>query len=207
VLGVDLRLTAWNLPVEEAERRLAAGCHEIVARAGEWVYGEDEEDLAAQVLQQARGRRWKLATAESCTGGGVGMRLTEVPGSSEVYLGGLIAYDNQVKASGLGVPAGLFTAHGAVSEPVAVAMARGAAQHFGAELAIAVTGIAGPGGGTPEKPVGLVHLAAALQGEVQTRRLIFPGNRHEIRARAAQAALFLLYQGLARLKDAASLPT
>jgi competence/damage-inducible protein CinA-like protein len=196
VLGVDLRLTAWNRPPAEAEERLAAGVAELELRAGEWVYGTGEDDLAALVLAQARARGWTLATAESCTGGGIGVRLTDIPGSSDTYVGGVIAYDNRLKQTELGVPAALLEEHGAVSEPVARALALGAMARLRADLSIAVTGIAGPGGGTPEKPVGLVYVAAGVQGVVEARRLLFPGSRGEVRARAAQAGLFLLFRRL-----------
>jgi nicotinamide-nucleotide amidase len=197
-LGVDLRLTAWNLPAAEADARLAAGIREVAARAGEWIYGEDDIDLAWVVLNLARSRGFKLATAESCTGGSVGARITDVPGSSDVYLGGVIAYDNAVKESLLGVPPALLAEHGAVSEPVAAAMVRGVTRHLGAQLGIAVTGVAGPGGGTPEKPVGLAYIAVALGNEVVVNRAVFPGDRAEIRGRAAQAALNRLRQELER---------
>jgi nicotinamide-nucleotide amidase len=113
-----------------------------------------------------------------------------------VFVGGVIAYDNALKQDLLGVPEALLAEHGAVSEPVARAMAAGAASRFGVRGAVAVTGVAGPGGGSPEKPVGTVWLAAALSGEVVSRRSMFPGSRHEIRARAAQAALLLVYRSL-----------
>ena len=189
VMGVDLRLTAWNLPADEADQRLARGVGEIRARAAEWIYGEDDADLAAVVLDQARRRGWKIATAESCTGGGLGERLTNIPGSSEVFLGGVVAYDNAVKEGLLDVPPALFAEHGAVSEPVAAAMVRGITRRLGAELGISVTGIAGPGGGTPDKPVGLVYIGTAVNGTVTVTRSLFVGDRGEIRARAAQVAL------------------
>lgn len=189
VMGVDLRLTAWNLPADEADQRLARGIGEIRARAAEWIYGEDDADLAAVVLEQARRRGWKIATAESCTGGGLGERLTNIPGSSEVFLGGVVAYDNAVKEGLLDVPPALFAEHGAVSEPVAAAMVRGITRRLGAELGISVTGIAGPGGGTPDKPVGLVYIGTAVKGTVTVTRSLFVGDRGEIRARAAQVAL------------------
>lgn len=189
VMGVDLRLTAWNLPADEADQRLARGIGEIRARAAEWIYGEDDADLAAVVLDLARRRGWKIATAESCTGGGLGERLTNIPGSSEVFLGGVVAYDNAVKEGLLDVPPALFAEHGAVSEPVAAAMVRGITRRLGAELGISVTGIAGPGGGTPDKPVGLVYIGTAVKGTVTVTRSLFVGDRGEIRARAAQVAL------------------
>jgi nicotinamide-nucleotide amidase len=194
--GVDLRLSAWGFTAEEADRRLTAAAALLRQRAGESVYGEGDSDLAALVLKRARSLGLRLAVAESCTGGLVGARLTEVPGSSDVFVGGVIAYDNALKQDLLGVPEALLAEHGAVSEPVARAMAAGAASRFGVRGAVAVTGVAGPGGGSPEKPVGTVWLAAALNDEVVSRRSMFPGSRHEIRARAAQAALLLVYRGL-----------
>jgi nicotinamide-nucleotide amidase len=194
--GVDLRLTAWDLPPDEADRRLNSAIALLHERAGDPVYGEGEIDLAALVLEQARARKVRLAVAESCTGGLVGGRLTEIPGSSEVFVGGVIAYDNAVKVEVLEVPQAVLDEHGAVSEPVARAMAVGAAARLGVEAALSVTGIAGPGGGTPQKPVGTVWIAGTVRGVVQARRIQFVGSRHEIRARAAQAALHLLYRQL-----------
>ena len=194
--GVDLRLTAWDTLPDEADRKLRSAAALIRERAGDPVYGEGEDDLAALVLEQARAGGLRLAVAESCTGGLVGARLTEIPGSSDVFVGGVIAYDNAVKGKALGVPQALLAEHGAVSEPVARAMALGVAESLAVEAAVSVTGIAGPGGGTPEKPVGTVWIAGAVRGVVQARRVQFVGSRHEIRARAAQAALHLLYQQL-----------
>jgi nicotinamide-nucleotide amidase len=192
--GVDLRLSVWDLAPDEADRRLRSAGDLLRARAGESVYAEGEGDLAALVLEQARTRGIRLAVAESCTGGLLGARLTEIPGSSDVFVGGVIAYDNEVKVELLGVSAALVAEHGAVSEPIVRAMAQGAAQRFGVPAALAVTGIAGPGGGSPEKPVGTVWIGCVLRDDVEARRIMLPGNRHEIRARAGQAALLLLYR-------------
>jgi competence/damage-inducible protein CinA-like protein len=202
ITGVDLRLTAWDLPAPEADERLATGIKVLRARIGDPVYGEDEDDLAALVLEQARRIGLSIATAESCTGGLVGARLTEVPGSSEVYLGGIVAYSNAAKVAELNVSAQLIVDHGAVSEQVARAMATGAVHVMGAEAAMAVTGIAGPGGGTPEKPVGLVYVAAAVGGESTCLRYQFPGGRDDVRGRAAQAALFQLWRMLQEMSPA-----
>jgi nicotinamide-nucleotide amidase len=191
--GVDLRLTAWSLAPDEADRRLREAADLVRSRAGDKAYGEGDSDLAALVLDAARSRGLHLAVAESCTGGLLGARLTEVPGSSDVFVGGIIAYDNEVKRELLDVPEALLQEHGAVSEPVVRAMVEGAVRRFGAAGAIAVTGIAGPGGGTEAKPVGTVWIAATAGVEVEARRSLFPGSRHEIRARAAQAALLLSY--------------
>jgi nicotinamide-nucleotide amidase len=199
--GVDLRLTAWQLGEDEAERRLAAAAELLSARGGEHVYGEGETDLAALVLERARQLGWSLGTAESCTGGLVGVRLTEIPGSSDVFQGSAVCYSNRLKTELVDVPSALLEAHGAVSEAVARAMAEGACRRLGVDLAVAVTGIAGPGGGTPDKPVGLVWLAAADPGGTVARSSVFLGTRREVRARAAQAALNLLRIRLAPRSD------
>jgi competence/damage-inducible protein CinA-like protein len=190
--GVDLRLTAWQLAEDEAERRLASAIELLVARGGEHVYGEGETDLAALVLERARLAGWSLGTAESCTGGLVGVRLTEIPGSSDVFQGSAVCYSNRLKTELVDVPPALIEKHGAVSEAVARAMAEGACRRLGVDLAVAVTGVAGPGGGTPEKPVGLVWFAAADRHGTVARSFMVLGTRREIRARAAQAALNLL---------------
>jgi nicotinamide-nucleotide amidase len=190
--GVDLRLTAWSLLPQEADRRLSDGSRRLRELAGEFVYGKGDEDLAALVLDRARSRQLKLAVAESCTGGLVGGRITAIPGSSDVFLGGIIAYEDQVKLRDLAVPAASIATHGAVSEEVARAMAAGVARQFGAELAIAVTGIAGPDGGSETKPVGLVWMATSVDGAVESFHYVFPGTREEVRARASQWVLFQL---------------
>jgi nicotinamide-nucleotide amidase len=190
--GVDLRLTAWQLAEDHAERRLACAAALLADRGGSHVYGEDDADLAAVVLDRARRAGWTLGAAESCTGGLVGGRLTEVPGSSDVFMGSAVCYVNRLKTELLGVPPALIEAHGAVSEPVARAMAEGACRRLRVDLAVAITGIAGPAGGTPEKPVGTVWYAAADRNGTVARTSMVLGTRREIRARAAQAALDLL---------------
>jgi nicotinamide-nucleotide amidase len=194
--GVDLRLSAWDLAGDEADRRLRSAGDLLRERAGESVYGEGDTDLAALVLDEARSHRARIAVAESCTGGLLGARLTEVPGSSEVFMGGVIAYADAIKSEFLDVPAALIAEHGAVSEPVAQAMALGVARRFGVQAALSITGIAGPGGGSPAKPVGTVWLGCLLDGVAETRRILFPGSRLEIRTRAVQAALLMLYRRL-----------
>ena len=194
--SVDLRLTAWDLPIDEAERRLAAGADLLRSRAGDHAFGEGETDLAEVVLAAARSAGATIATAESCTGGLVGGRLTAIPGSSEVVLGGIIAYANGVKQGALDVSEALLAAHGAVSEPVARAMAEGVARRLGATLTIAVTGIAGPGGGSEEKPVGTTWFATHWHGKTESVKQVLFGERDEIRARAAQVALYLLWRRL-----------
>lgn len=201
--GVDLRLDAWELQADEADRRLGAAAALLQERVGRYIYGEGTEDLAALVLERAGARKLRLGTAESCTGGLVGGRLTEVPGSSEVFAGGVVCYSNELKTALLGVEPGLIDTNGAVSEPVARAMAVGALAALRVDLAVAVTGIAGPGGGSEAKPVGTVWLAVADQRTVEAQHIRFPGDRHDVRARAAQAALALLDH---RLRDWPPLP-
>ena len=194
--GVDLRATAWGMGPGEADRRLRAAADLLRERAGEHVYGEGDADLAAVVLEHARRAGLSLGSAESCTGGLVGGRLTDVPGSSDVFAGGVICYSNRLKVELLGVPPDLLAEHGAVSEASARAMAEGARTRMGVDVAVSVTGIAGPGGGTPEKPVGTVWFAVASPGATETRRIVFLGSRREIRDRAAQTALFLVLRRL-----------
>jgi nicotinamide-nucleotide amidase len=195
--GVELRVTAWGLREEDAERRLATAIAVLRERAGEHVYGDDRVDLAAVVLDQLRARKARLVVAESCTGGLLGARITAVPGASDVFIGGVVAYDNVVKSGTLDVAPELLDTYGAVSEQVVSAMAEGVQRQFAVDAALAITGIAGPTGGTPEKPVGTVWLAARLGGQSRAVKRIFPGDRGEIRARAAQAALDLLRRLLA----------
>jgi nicotinamide-nucleotide amidase len=194
--GVDLRVTASGYPADEAESRLAAAADALVARIGPHVYGLDDTDLAAVVLRRCRDRDLKVAVAESCTGGMLGMRLTAIPGSSDVVLGGVIAYDNLVKVTQLGIRAAELAEHGAVSEAVAARMASGVRLRLGSDIGIAITGVAGPGGGSDAKPVGTVWVAADLGGNLRTAVRTLPGDRHEIRQRAAQMALDLVRRGL-----------
>lgn len=158
---VKLRITARAEHQADAEALLLPVEREIRRRTGKSCFGVDEQSLAEVVLQQLRLRGQTVAVAESCTGGGLGAALAAVPGASDVFLGGVIAYANGVKQGLLGVPAELLLAHGAVSDPVAQAMAEGARRVTGADWGLAITGVAGPGGGSDEKPVGLVHLAIA----------------------------------------------
>jgi nicotinamide-nucleotide amidase len=175
---------------DELERRLL----EPVQRH---LFSRDERPVEELVLSLARARGLTVATAESCTGGLVAARLTAVPGASDVFLGGVVAYANEVKQRGLGVPAQVLNEQGAVSAEAAAAMAGGARMRLGADVAVAVTGIAGPGGGTPDKPVGLVHVHVAGPGGAQeARELEIPGDRASIRGRATATALHLLRRAL-----------
>ncbi|OBG65304.1 competence/damage-inducible protein A [Mycobacterium sp. E3339] len=160
-------------------------------RHGEQLFSEDGSTVDDLVAGALAGRR--IATAESCTAGLLAARLTDRPGSSDYVAGGVVAYSNDAKAELLSVDPGLIEAHGAVSEPVAEAMAAGALSRFGADTAVAITGIAGPGGGTPEKPVGTVCFTVALrEGPKHTRTLRLPGNRSDIRERSTTVAMHLL---------------
>jgi len=195
VAGVDLRVTAKGLPRARAEKLVSEAILKLKSRVSAYAYGEDDADLAAVVLEKCRALGYKLAVAESCTGGMLGERLTSVPGSSDVFLGGVIAYHNDVKRNLLGVRSEDIERHGAVSEQVALQMASGVREKLGADVGVSVTGIAGPGGGTAEKPVGLVWVAVH-GSEVKARRFHVGGDRAEIRQRAAQAALEMVRRAL-----------
>jgi nicotinamide-nucleotide amidase len=149
--------------------------------------------LAEAVLQHHRRAGTKLATAESCTGGGIAAALTEIAGSSDVFERGFVTYSNEAKIELLGVPAALIAKHGAVSQEVAVAMAEGTLAHSRADVAVSVTGIAGPGGATPTKPVGLVYIGIMRRGGTPTvERRVFAGDRAAVRAASVKRALELL---------------
>jgi nicotinamide-nucleotide amidase len=195
--GVDLRVTAWGLAPADADARLAAVVQRLTAAAGEHGYGADDADLAAVVLDALRTGRHRLGVAESCTGGMIAARVTNVPGASDTFIGGVVAYADVVKTAALKVPIETLEAHGTVSEETVRAMAEGAQRLFSADCTIAVTGIAGPGGGTPDKPVGTVWLAARVHTATRAVKRVFPGDRDEIRRRAAQAGLDLLRRLLA----------
>ena len=173
----------------------------LVDRLEPWLFARDERRVEELVLSLAGARGLQLATAESCTGGMVAARLTDVPGSSAAFVGGVVAYADDVKRSELGVADDLLAEHGAVSAEVAAAMAEGALRRLGADAAVAVTGIAGPGGGTPEKPIGRVHLHAAGPDGSLTRMLDLPGEREQIRVRATVTALHLLRALLTGSRD------
>jgi nicotinamide-nucleotide amidase len=165
---------------------------------GGYLFSEDERSIAEIVLDRCREEGLTLATAESCTGGLVAARLTSVPGSSDVFRGSVVAYADDVKRRELGVPEALLARHGAVSSEVARAMAEGVRERLGVDVGVAVTGIAGPEGGTPEKPVGLVFLHAARQDRDEARRIELPGDREMVRGRATAGALHLVRRLLDR---------
>jgi nicotinamide-nucleotide amidase len=192
---VDLRLTSRGLTSQDADVVLNEAVSKLRNAARRYVYGEDGADLAEVVLDACRRRGYRLAVAESCTGGMLGSRITAIPGSSDVFLGGVLAYDNSVKREILGVPDSDLEEFGAVSEEVAVRMAESVRRLLHADIGISVTGVAGPGGGTAAKPVGMVWVALDGIGR-EARCLRLFGTREEIRQRASQAALDMVRRTL-----------
>jgi len=195
--GVDLRLTVRDADPAHADRVLAGAADVLRAALGRYWYADGPTDLAQVVLTACRERGASIAVAESCTGGMLGARLTSISGSSEVFLGGVIAYDNIVKERQLGVDPALIQRVGAVSEEVARAMAHGARRMLDASIGIGITGVAGPEGGTPEKPVGLVWIAVDFGTSATAYGGRFFGDRAEVRFRATQAALDIVRRELA----------
>ena len=194
--GTDLRLTVRDVAPDDADVQLAHSASRLRSIVGEFIYAEDSTDLAAVVLDLCRLHGTTLGVAESCTGGLLGARLTAIAGSSDVMQGGVIAYADAVKSSVLGVPPAVIRDHGAVSEAVARAMATGGRTATGADAVMAVTGIAGPSGGTPDKPVGTVWIALDIRGTVDARRFLLIGDRTEIQRRSSQAALEMMRRAL-----------
>jgi nicotinamide-nucleotide amidase len=192
VRGVDLRLTATGVSQVDAEAWLDRIEQVLDPVVGRWRFEAAGGDVAEALNEALAAAGKRVAVAESCTGGLVAKRITDQPGASRVFAGGVIAYANEVKTTQLGVSQEDLERDGAVSEPVARQMALGVARRFGVAAGIGVTGIAGPGGGTPEKPVGTVWLAVALDDHVRAHRLSFVGDREQIRERAAQEALAAL---------------
>jgi nicotinamide-nucleotide amidase len=197
--GVDVTICARDFEIHvdlfvepEAEARAEQIVESLRRDLGGYLFGEDERTIAEIVLDLCRAHGLTLATAESCTGGLVAARLTSVPGSSDVFRGAVVAYANDVKEESLGVPADLLATYGAVSAESAEAMARGVRDRLGVDVAVAVTGVAGPGGGTEEKPVGLVFAHVVGPGGKRSVRTELPGDREMIRGRATAASLHLV---------------
>jgi nicotinamide-nucleotide amidase len=190
--GTDVRLTSRGRAAADADRALDAAAARLRARAERYIYAEGETDLAAVVLDLLRARRLTIAVGESCTGGLLGARLTAIPGASDAVRGGVVAYDDAVKTALLGVGVETLRADGAVSEAVALEMASGARAAAGSDVGVGITGIAGPDGGTPDKPVGTVWVAVDFQGARRAFGRVYVGDREEIRLRATQAALDLV---------------
>lgn len=193
---IEIHLTAQAATEAEAELLLDGLAGQIEERLGHAVFAFRGETMEEVVGLRLAVSGFTLATAESCTGGLVAHRLTEVPGSSKYFMEGVVTYSNEAKTRLLGVSAELIAAHGAVSAEVVEAMAEGVKRRAGVDFGLAVTGVAGPGGGTDEKPVGLVYIALADDAHTEHRRLMLPGDRHLIRWRASQAALDLLRRRL-----------
>jgi nicotinamide-nucleotide amidase len=197
--GLDVTVCAQDLELRvdllagpggaEAAGRVEDALRE---RLGADLFAEDERPVAEHVLERCRALGLTLATAESCTGGMVAARLTDAAGASDVFLGAVVAYSNAAKTARLGVEAEVLERHGAVSAEAAEAMARGALAALGADLAVSVTGIAGPGGGTPEKPVGLVYVGVAGARGEAVERTTLSGDREAVRAKATAQALHAL---------------
>jgi nicotinamide-nucleotide amidase len=197
---LSIRLTYQGPgPAEAAAAVLDRLERALVRRVGPWIYSRDGADLADAVGAALESRGLTVACAESCTGGLLGHRLTGRPGSSAYFLESVVVYANEAKVRRLDIPAELIARHGAVSAPVARAMARGIRASSGADFGLAVTGIAGPGGGTAAKPVGLVYIALARRGRVEVERRIFSGGRDNVKFQSSQRALDMLRKSLIKL--------
>jgi nicotinamide-nucleotide amidase len=184
--AVDVRLSAHGAGADNLVRYGGAVVQTIL---GEHIFGLDDDEIENVVVRLLTEQQKSVALAESCTGGNIAHRLTNVPGASAVFIGGVVAYANAAKESFLGVRAETLQQHGAVSEAVAREMAAGAREKFGADFAVAVTGIAGPGGGTPDKPTGTVFLALASAQGVTLERLLNPWDRVTFKEVTATQAL------------------
>ena len=193
---VLVKLVVRDADQAAADARLAALDGELRTRLGESLYGTGDENLVARTTRRLIASGKTLATAESCTGGMIGELVTQMPGSSRAFLGGAIVYSNAEKVRQLGVAQATLDRFGAVSEEIVREMATGARERFGTDLAVSVSGIAGPDGGTPEKPVGTVWLALADLGGVTTKKLFWPGLRDQIRTLSAWWALELVDNAL-----------
>jgi len=187
---IELHLSLRDTDEARARATLARAKDELVSVVGDYVYSTDGRPMEEVVGELLKARGYSVAAAESCTGGLFSSRLTDVPGSSAYVRGGIVAYANEDKVSLLGVAADVIAAHGAVSEPVAVAMAEGIRERTGVDVSVGITGIAGPGGGTPQKPVGTVAIAVIVPGQpVYVRTFQFIGGRAMVKFQATQAAM------------------
>ena len=193
---VHLRLTAKAHTEEQAERMLDQAEEQVNARLGEYCYGYDEDDLQTVAVQALQDRGLRLSLAESCTGGMIAKMITEVPGSSRVFTHGFVTYANEAKKELLGVRERVLKHLGAVSDLTALQMCRGAREASGADYALSVTGIAGPGGGSEKKPVGLVYVGLATPQGVRCKKLQLSGSREKIRTQTAMNALWMLLEEL-----------
>jgi nicotinamide-nucleotide amidase len=193
---VDVQLTARGRTEQDANQLLDKVSAQFEEKLGHSIFSFRGETMEEVVGLRLTLGGYTLSVAESCTGGLIAERLTDVPGSSRYFIEGVVAYSNDAKTRTLGVEPILLMEHGAVSGPVAEAMAEGSRKRSGTDFGLAVTGIAGPDGGTEEKPVGLVYIALADDVQTQHRKLMLPGDRYLVRWRASQAALDLLRRRL-----------
>jgi len=193
---VHLRITAKAASSAEAEAVIDEMDAKLVSVLGDRVFGRDDQTLERVVVESLIARKLTLATAESCTGGLIANRITDVPGCSATFVVGVVSYSDEAKKEILGVPEQLLASHGAVSEEVARAMAEGVRRASGADVGLSTTGIAGPTGATATKPVGLVYMALADAGGTVAQRHQFAGGRTDIKLRASQAALDMLRTSL-----------
>ena len=195
--GVRLRISVRDASEKKAKAKVVRIEKHISERAGSYIYGSENVTLEDVVFELLKAKGETLSTAESCTGGMLSMRITNIPGSSKVFMGGAVSYTNAVKTSELGVPKEVIEQHGGVSEECAIAMAEGALENFGTAYSLAITGIAGPGGGTKEKPVGTVWIALGERNKPTIARLFkFAGDRTIVRERSTDSALEMLRKRL-----------
>jgi nicotinamide-nucleotide amidase len=199
-----VRLVARGASPALATAALTRTAAEVEAALGEDCYGRDEETIELVVGRLLRERGLMVSVAESCTGGLLGHRFTSVPGASRYFERGVLVYSNEAKHELIGVPEALLRAHGAVSAPVAEAMVTGVARVGHSDCGLAITGVAGPDGGSPDKPVGTVFIGALWPGEVVVRRFRFPGDREAVKWQSTQAALDMLRRGLLALPATAA---
>jgi nicotinamide-nucleotide amidase len=189
---ISLRILARAPTVGEAQTQIEPVERLIRERLGDWVFGVEDEDLEDSVASLLRARHLSVVTAEGVTGGLIARRLTEVPGASSWFKGGVVAYQTETKIGQLAVPPGLIEEHGFVSAPVAEAMATACRIRLGADLGVSSVGIAGPDGGSAEKPVGLVFVGLSWEGGTRTQNFSWVGTRQEVQSRGAKLALNLL---------------
>ncbi len=194
--GVELRLTVRSTDAGDARRRIEEAETRLRRSISEWIYGDESESIQTVVARMLTEQHRTVATAESCTGGLIASRLTDVPGSSVFFLSGIVTYSNQSKTALAGVDPELIRSNGAVSEPVARAMAEGVRRVAGTDFGVASTGVAGPDGGTPGKPVGRVHVSVSGPERTEHEMFTFNGDREANKERFAQAALNLLRKEL-----------
>jgi nicotinamide-nucleotide amidase len=187
-LRVNARFGSRDLAQQQLDHTISA-CR---AALGDLIFGEEDQTLASVVAAMLASSRKTVTTAESCTGGLLAKMLTDIPGSSDFFKTGFITYSNQAKHELLGVPMELINEHGAVSEPVVLAMAQAARERGHADFALAISGIAGPSGGSPTKPVGTVCIALSHRDGTSARTFLFPGDREFVRDRSAKMALSML---------------